>query len=134
MRDIADKLKEMGHKIEMPLTAQKILSGELTLEEFKKEKTEQGDAPFRRKLQEDVIRRYYNIIKTLDAVLIINKDKKGIKNYIGANTFLEIAFAHVLNKKIYLLNDLPEFDYPLDELKAMTPIVLNGDLNKITGT
>lgn len=42
-----------------------------------------------------------------------------------------MAFAYVLGKKIYLLNDLPEFDYLLEEVKAMEPIILNGDLNKI---
>ena len=38
-----------------------------------------------------------------DAVLVLNYDKKGIKNYIGGNTLMEIGFAHVLNQKIFLL-------------------------------
>jgi len=65
-----------------------------------------------------------------DAVLVVNFDKKGIKGYVGGNSFLEMGFAHVLNKKIYLLNDIPDMGYK-DEIEAMQPIILNGELNKI---
>ena len=80
----------------------------------------------------DYIRLHYNEIKESDAVLVLNFDKNGIHNYIGANTFLEIGYAHVLNKKIYLLNDMPDQTYIKDELEAMEPIILNGDLTKIS--
>jgi predicted RNA-binding protein with PUA domain len=62
--------------------------------------------------------------------LIVNIDKKDICNYIGGNTFLEMGFAHILNKKIFLLNEIPEMIYT-DEILAMQPIALNGDLSKI---
>lgn len=41
-----------------------------------------------------------------------------------------VEFAHILNLPIYLINPLPEMDY-LDELKAMQPVILNGDLDLI---
>lgn len=41
-----------------------------------------------------------------DAILVINQDKGGFQNYIGPNTFAEIAFAFHFHKKIFLLNDL----------------------------
>jgi len=59
-----------------------------------------------------------------------NYDKNGTTNYIGGNSFLEAAFAHVLNKKLYFLFDIPEMGYS-DELRAMQPVILNGDLSKI---
>jgi hypothetical protein len=129
IKEIADKLKEKGFETEIPLTSQRILNGELTLDEFKKEKEKNGDG-FVRKVKDDVIRRYYELIKNSDAVLIVNYPKKGIDNYIGGNTFLEMGFAHVLNKKIFLLNPIPEISYK-DEIMAMQPVVLNGDLSKI---
>ena len=58
------------------------------------------------------------------------KISNGIPNYIGGNTFLEMGFAHVLNKKVFLLNNIPAMPYD-DEIKDMQPIVLNGDLLKI---
>lgn len=83
------------------------------------------------KKEYDYIRYHFNEIKESDAILVLNFDKNGIKNYIGANTFLEIGYAHVLNKRIYLLNDMPDQSYIKDELEAMEPTVINGDLSKI---
>lgn len=82
------------------------------------------------KLDRDLIRSYYQEIASADAVIIANYDKNGIKNYIGGNSFLEAAFAHVFNKKLYFLFDIPEMMYS-DELKVFQPIVLNGELKQI---
>ena len=81
------------------------------------------------KLKKSLIDEHIERIKNSDAVLILNFDKKGIKNYIGGNTFLEMGFAYVLGKKIFLLNPIPEINYK-EEIEAMRPIVLYGDLNK----
>jgi len=43
---------------------------------------------------------------------------------------IEIAFAHVLDKKIYLLNPVPNISYS-DEIEAMKPVILNGKLDNI---
>jgi hypothetical protein len=79
----------------------------------------------------DVMRRDCERIKDVDAVLAMNLEKSGIPNYIGGNTFLEIGYAHILGKKIYLLNPIPEIPYYKTELIAMQPVILNGDLSKI---
>lgn len=78
----------------------------------------------------EFIKWWYNSIKASDAILVINLDKNGIKNYIGGNGLMEIGFAYVLDKKIFLLNPAP--DLPIkDEVLAMSPIIINGDLAKI---
>ena len=82
------------------------------------------------KTKYDLIRGYYEKMKKYDAVLIVNPEKKGIKGYIGGNTLIEMAFAHVLNKKLYCLYPLPDMSYT-SEMLAMQPVILNGDLNKI---
>ncbi|MFH1407431.1 MAG: hypothetical protein ABIJ36_03090 [Patescibacteria group bacterium] len=86
----------------------------------------------KKKMDNDLIKKHYREIKEGDAILVINKDKNGIKNYIGGNSFLEMGFAHILNKKIFVLNDIPE-NLPIfyQELVAMQPTSLYGDLNKI---
>jgi len=43
---------------------------------------------------------------------------------------MEMGFAHVHNKKVFLLNSAPELSYT-DEINAMTDIMVNGDLHKI---
>ena len=130
IKKISDELKKMGHETEIPLTSQRILNGELTMEEFLAEKGKNGDGTFRRKIRDDVIKRYYEIIKKSDAIFLVNVEKNGISGYIGGNTFLEMGFAHVLGKKIFLLNDIPEIGYT-DELKAMEPVVLRGDIGGV---
>ena len=82
------------------------------------------------KINHDLIRQYFNEIEKNDAVLIVNDSLKNIPNYIGGNSFLEMGFAHVLNKKIYILNPIPEMSYS-DEIVAMQPIILNGDITKL---
>jgi hypothetical protein len=80
---------------------------------------------------EDLILAHYRNIMKSDAILILNYDKDNRKGWIGANSFLEMGFAHVLRKRIYLLNPIPDFDYFREEIEAMDPVVLGGNLNKI---
>ena len=77
------------------------------------------------------IKWYYNSIVDSDAILVLNYDKNDIKNYIGGNTLMEMAFAHVHDKKIFLLNPAPEISYR-DEIIAMDPIIINNDFSKMT--
>lgn len=86
----------------------------------------------KRKIENDLIMRHYRGILKSDAILIINKTKNRIRNYIGGNTFLEMGFAHVLKKKIFVLNSLPTTQKMIyQELVAMQPLILKGDLKKI---
>ena len=41
-----------------------------------------------------------------DYVLIVNDEKNGIPNYIGANSFAELAFGFYFGKKVFLKNDI----------------------------
>lgn len=82
------------------------------------------------KIEHDFIREHFRKIEKSDVILVLNYDKKGIKNYIGGNTFLEMGLAYWMNKRVYLLNPIPDMDY-LTEMHAMQPIVLHGDVSKI---
>jgi len=118
MLEIKQKLEEQHHIVIVPANTDKYASGTIDLEN----KWE--------KIELDVIRAYFEEIKKTDAILIINKDKNNIKNYVSGNSLIEIAFAHVLNKKIFLLNLVPQINYS-DEIEAMNPVILNNDLSKI---
>ena len=83
------------------------------------------------KFEFDAIREFWLKIKMSDAILVLNYDKKGIKNYIGCNTLMEIGFAHILNKKIFLLNPIPDIDFYKSEIEATKPIILNGNLSNL---
>ncbi len=114
-------LEARGNEVVVPYNVEKYASGEW--QNTNQESTEQ-------KIVGDLIRGYFEEIINADAVVIANYDKHGIKNYIGGNSFLEAGFAHVLDKPLYFVNAIPELSYQ-DELIAMQPIMLNGDLNNI---
>lgn len=64
-----------------------------------------------------------------EIILIVNAQKNGIANYIGPNSFAEIAFAFYHNKKTYLLNDY--YEPYLDELTGWGIIPLSGNLDNL---
>jgi len=83
------------------------------------------------KYNQNAIREFWNMMQGGNAVLVYNLTKKGIENYIGGNTFLEMGFAHVLNQKIFLYNPIPENPLYQTEMKAMNPTIINKDLSKV---
>lgn len=122
MVEAADRLIALGRNVELPLFAREYAKG--------------GDQALierrslREKTEHDLIRGYFEIIKSGDAVLIVNSERKGIPGYIGGNAFLEMGFAHVLGKKLFLLHPVPAMAYA-DEIRAMQPVILNGDVSKL---
>ncbi|MEI8143754.1 MAG: hypothetical protein WCG48_04040 [Candidatus Berkelbacteria bacterium] len=128
--EVAETLEKNGHEVNLPYYTKKIKNGEMTLDEFNIAKDESGDTKFREMATEDLIKRYYRVIGESDAIVVVNTDKNGIKNYIGGNTLMELGFAYVLDKKIFLLSPIPEMSYT-DEIVAVKPIVINNDLGEI---
>jgi len=124
--EIYHKLEELGHQPMMHEKMFGIADGTATtiIEGIEKDHG-------KLKRQEGFIKWWYNCIKNSDAILVCNFDKNGIKNYIGGNVLMEIGFAHVNDKKVFLLNPIPDSVSYTDEIKAMVDVVLNGDLSKI---
>ena len=118
MLDAERELQSRGHKIILP----EFVKEYAALENAEQRHSESA----KNKVRYDLIRGYFQEIKKSDAVLIVNSERHGIQNYIGGNSFLEMGFAHVLRKGICLLNPVPEMLYT-DEIRAMQPIVINGD-------
>ncbi|MBI4895193.1 MAG: hypothetical protein HY831_01740 [Candidatus Aenigmarchaeota archaeon] len=119
------KLEELGHEPMMHKLMFGIADGSAkdVIEGISKNHAET-------KRKHNFIRWWYDCIKSGDAILVCNFDKNGIQNYIGGNTLIEIGFAHVNNKKVFLLNPIPDISYR-DEIEAMTDVIIDGDLSKI---
>ena len=122
MLEIKAALEKIGHEVVLPRNAGRYAKAKLALA-TKAESAEQ-------KIKYDLIRTYYEEIKESDGILVLNYDKGGVDNYVGGNSFLEAGFAHILNKNVYFLNDIPRMLYS-DELEALQPIILDGDLTRI---
>ena len=116
---IARELEGIGHDVQVP-------------EPLVRRKTDEFDwkESARRKRAGNLIRRHFNRIQGSDAILVVNVDRGTVDGYIGGNTFLEMGFAYILDKAIYMLNNVPEMIYSA-ELAAMEPVILNGDLHAI---
>lgn len=119
---IKKELEKLGHEVIAPHNFHLYANGRLA--------PETHEESIKNKVKDDLIRGYFDLIGESDAIFVINKDKNGIKNYIGGNTFLEIGFAHALNKKVFLLNPVPDM-LCADEILAIEHIIINNDLSKI---
>ncbi len=64
-----------------------------------------------------------------DTILIVNATKNKIENYIGPNSFAEIALAFFYNKNIFVLNDY--YEPYIDELEGWNVKKLHGNLDNL---
>jgi len=65
-----------------------------------------------------------------DAILVLNYEKNGVADYVGANTLMEMGLAFYLKKKIFLLNPVPKIGSQ-EEILGMKSVVIARDLNQI---
>ena len=122
MLEIRDALKQIGHDAFVTNLATPFVG---------KTDEEKEIIKIYQKNNCDAIREFYDMMPGSDAVLVMNLNKNGIKNYIGGNTFLEMGFAHILNQKIFLYGPPPDIALYRSEIDAMRPVVINGDLSLI---
>lgn len=122
MLDVREKLRSMGHDAYCTGFTESFIG---------KTDDEKQSLKVHQQYHQDAIRDFWNDMQNGDAVLVLNLDRKGIKNYIGGNTLMEIGFAHVLNQKIFLYNPVPDIEFYKSEIEAVKPVIINGDLTKI---
>ena len=122
MEDAEKELRARGHEIFLP--------------EFTRDYAQMSHPEERHresasnKIKYNLIKQYFDKINKSDAIFVINEERHGITNYIGGNSFLEMGFAYVLGKKIFLQNPIPNMLYA-DEIITMQPIVINGNYDLI---
>lgn len=114
---VIEELRAMGFSVSTPDLSEKNDWSSFSDEEIIQEKGR-------------LVRRHIANIERAKVVLAMNHDKRGVENYIGSNTFLEMGVGFVLEKPIYLYNPVPKQDN-YEEILALEPTVLGGDLSKI---
>ena len=65
-----------------------------------------------------------------DAILVLNYEKNGQQNYVGASTLIEMYDAFRHNKSIFMINPIPQ-NILQDEIKGFNPMIIDGDLKKV---
>ncbi|MFO8016846.1 MAG: hypothetical protein R6U32_07125 [Candidatus Woesearchaeota archaeon] len=84
-------------------------------------------------MRTQIDKKCFDKIAESDAILVLNHPKNGIEGYVGGATLMEIGLARHLNKRIFMMNELPadeELRYAL-EIRITEPVILNGNLSRI---
>ena len=132
MVEMKSKLEGFGHEVDIPPKEIKDSSGNLIpVKDYYQIRQTAGDNDvwvWERK--KEAMQKHFEKIDWSDAILVLNYGKKGIRNYIGSNTLMEMGLAFHLKKKIFLLNDVPDISAK-EEILGMQPIIINGDLFQV---
>jgi len=121
IKPIKEKLEEMGNVVELPNSY---------YEKDAEAKSWAMGVESHAEFKSRMFRLSEERIKNMDAVLVLNYKKHGVKNYIGGSTFLEMYEAFRNNKKIYMYNPIPE-GLLFDEISGFSPIIINGNLELV---
>ncbi len=128
------ELEGLGYKVLLPPNKVPGENGELipASEYYSQKKSLQknDDAWIWRDHTDRIVEHFDKVAKS-DVILVANYDKNNIKNYIGPNTLMEMGLAFYLQKKIYLLNPIPDIAWK-EEIVGLKPIVINGDLKLLS--
>jgi hypothetical protein len=122
MLEAQKQLEELGHEAIVPIDTNDCLN-DPSLNESIEHCQSYGD----------IDKDHFNKVASSDAVLILNYPKNGLDGYIGGATLTELGVARHLDKKIFILFELPSEDdlrYAL-EVKIMKPTILNGDIKNL---
>lgn len=117
---VIDELKSRGYTVSTPDLSESRDWSSFSDEEIIREKGR-------------LVRRHIANIATSKSILVANFDKGEQPDYIGSNTFLEMVAAFVMEKPVYLLNPVPKQDN-YEEILALEPIVIHGNLSEIEAT
>ncbi len=132
---VRDELKTKGYNVISPkLSKQEVDSGAKTFEDLIDERGGMEKVDLKDKIwniKTKAIKDYLKYIEKADAVLICNFTKGKEINRIGDNAFLEMTVAFYLKKRVFVLNAPPYKSSKCEEVVAMKPTFLFGDLNKI---
>ena len=127
--EIERKLKDLGFKVKIPLTANKMKKkNDFKVKNYKTWFRNPSDYKIKTKL----MKHHFKKVIDGDAILVLNYKKKGIEGYIGGNVLMEMAVAFQNKKPIYILNPISDNLNIKEEVFGLQPNFLKGNINKIS--
>jgi len=124
-KDMLEKkryLENLGHQVEIPILIEECVINPEINSDYEIMETN------------NCMLDHFSKIAKADAILVLNHEKNGIGGYIGGSVLMEIGIARYLDKRIYILNELPseeEIRY-IFEVKITKPTILKGDMSQFT--
>lgn len=126
--EVKEELEKLGFTVIVPVTALEMQRrNDFEVSHYKTWFANEGDYPEKAKR----IREHLEEVERGDAILVINDEKHGVKNYIGGNVLMEMSLAFYLNKPVFILYEFPEDSKYLEELKGMLPVLLHGEIKEL---
>ncbi len=127
MLNLEKELVGLGHRSVLPIGFEQ----NVQFPDF----TNDLDADLQYCLENNIMKRNFDQLSKQDAILVVNKEKHGIQGYLGTAVLMELAIAHFLGKKIFLLHAIPHYNEHrwAHEVSIMQPIIINGNLSLIRG-
>jgi len=123
-----DKLNERGWKVFVPHSAALMeRKGSFNVAAYKTWFSNPRHLKRKTWLMENHLRK----IAMADSIFVVNLSKKGINGYVGGNGLIEMFYAHLKKKKIYMLNPISKQSPLREEVMGLRPVVVKGDLRKI---
>ena len=125
MTKAKNELEERGHIVSVPYDIEQHLEHPDFVDDLSNN--------FHHAVETDIIRRCFDLVAQSDAILVLNLQRRNIKGYIGTSTLMEIGLAYFLKKKMFLYNDIPNWDEVrwAHEINIMHPVIINGDMSII---
>ena len=135
MEKIGEQLRKNGHEVEVPLLRinaeergrdRKMSIRVLIEQNGGIDAFPPGHSIWDEKAE--AIDDHFTKVAWSDAILVINYPKHEIDGYIGGNTLMEMAVAHYLKKKIYVLMPISSKLSYKEEILGMHPTIIKEDL------
>jgi diphthamide synthase subunit DPH2 len=104
-------LEEKGHEVILP-------------------KKDSMPEPIPKDFKLKAMQKFNENLEKADAILVMNYTKGDKVNHIGVNSLMEIGMAFNREKKIFVLNDIPESC--VHELEAINCVVMDGSLDNVS--
>ena len=126
--EIERELNKFGLKVKVPANARKMQkSGNYNEASYRT----WYKNPEHYKKKTALINGHFKKISEADAILVINKTKRGIRGYIGGNALMEMTLAYIQKKPIFLWNDISSKSPIEEEVRGLNPIIVGQDITKI---
>jgi hypothetical protein len=125
MHEIKKELEKLGHEATIPFGSDPHLTDGNFVDSLEEN--------LKYCIDNDVMKKNFEIVANNDAVLVVNYKRNGIDGYIGASVLMELAIAHYFGKKIFLMEKAPDFSKHrwAHEVAIMQPQVISGNLDLI---
>lgn len=120
-----NKLEKMGCVVRIPTDTKDIIEENHDHDDL--------EADYEHCIENEIMKKHFEFIENSDGILVLNYKKNNIEGYIGTATLMEIGLAHHLDKKIFLLNSLPDPENHrwAHEVRITQPKILGGNLENI---